>query len=701
MQGFLTSFLAYYRGIQESISVILARAARWLTEPAVQNPLEERQAQLLSLLILLTMLLDSAFWLGRIIFPRYKIALSVEAATSLGLVLVYALSRTKYYRASAVLVTVFATGIAVANTTTYPENSYIILFALSSLAAAAFLQKRYALLLLLLNGVIFGIVLLTLQERMQRYEVQDFLFYVVFSLLAFVFVSMREQDIRQIDQQARQLENNMRFYSSIIQSMSDGVVARTINGEMMTSNASAERILGMTPDQFLKGESGRAIHEDGTDFASEDFPAMVTLRTGVPQEEVVMGVHKPNGELCWISVSTQPLLLAGEAHPSGVVITFSDITAQRQMIQALKEREQRYRSLFEQVNDAVFILNLDGVHMDVNRKACEMLGYPYEELVNITAREVVAPAEYPKSQNILQQLLAGETIPIYERIFRHKNGTEFPVEINVQLVRDEAGEPIYLQSIVRDISRRKAGQQKILEFELLKERNRVFGEFIQAISHDLRTPLAVISNNTSLIRKTSTPEKYLQLIDAQVERLTKIVDALLTMSRLSQGSELEMESIEINLLVKSVVDKVLPLARQRSLSIQSSPTDAAPLVRGDRVELERMLWNLVHNAVFYTPEGGEPVLVSTAVEGDRVVISVHDRGVGIAEEDLPQLFRPFFRTDRARNLQTGGVGLGLAIAHKIAEVHGGGIRIESTPGEGSTFKVDLPIQKTTGYEETP
>jgi PAS domain-containing protein len=104
-------------------------------------------------------------------------------------------------------------------TATYPENSYIILFALSTLAAAAFL---------------------------------------------------REQDIRQ-------LENNMRFYSSIIQSMSDGVVTRTVNGEMMTSNASADRILRMTPDQFLKGESGRPIHEDSTDFASEDFPAMVNL----------------------------------------------------------------------------------------------------------------------------------------------------------------------------------------------------------------------------------------------------------------------------------------------------------------------------------------------------------------------------------------------------------------------------------------
>lgn len=181
----------------------------------------------------------------------------------------------------------------------------------------------------------------------------------------------------------------------------------------------------------------------------------------------------------------------GDETPFAVVASFTDITTRKQDERALKEAQKRYHALFDQRHDAVFILDLAGKHLDANRRAAELLGYSVEEIQQLTFLDL--SAESTQSEDKLARLVAGESLPMYERTFRKKDGREIPVEINVELVRNLDGQPRHIQSVVRDISERKRTQQNELELALEKERTRVLTTFVQDASHEFRTPLSIIN----------------------------------------------------------------------------------------------------------------------------------------------------------------------------------------------------------------
>lgn len=258
-------------------------------------------------------------------------------------------------------------------------------------------------------------------------------------------------------------------YRTTISTMSEGIVLQDNTSTILVCNRAAEAILGLTAEQMMGRNAmdprWRAIHEDGTPYPGETHPGTVALRTGVPQSNMVMGVHKPDGTLVWILINAQPLQREGEDKPHAVVTTFTDITDRKAAQDALIQSELRYRALFEQSNDAVFILDLSGGHQYVNQHAAEMFGYSVEELRQLGFRDIVVKDEVQPAENVLQRLLAGEDIAPYERSVRRKDGTVFPVEINAELVRDADGEPLHIQSLMRNITDRKQSEIALRESE--------------------------------------------------------------------------------------------------------------------------------------------------------------------------------------------------------------------------------------------
>lgn len=493
--------------------------------------------------------------------------------------------------------------------------------------------------------------------------------------------------LRQLRRQDSPLPN---LHHPIFQVTGKAIFVVRANGQILDYNEQAGDLLGLSPTTTIHDiyKMWSFIKENGDPLPFNEYPCQTTFANGCPQQQYVIGIQR-HGHLLWVASNTLPLYQGNTLF--AVAVSLKDITAERRYLKDLQDRERRYRSLFEQVNDAVFILDLNGVHVDVNHKACEMLGYNYHELINITFREVVANYEYPNSEGVLQRLLAGEIVPVYERIFRHKDGTEFPVEINVQLVHNDTGKPLYIQSIVRDIRRRKADAQRQMEYQLLQEQQAMLDEFIRDIAHDVRTPLTIISNSSYLLKKSSDhQEKYLKSIDDEVHRLSKLLDELLLMSRLNHGADLTMQPINLNSLLQQVIQSVMPLAAQKNLHIQPHPNPPIPEILGNVEAMANLFHNILKNAIFFSPNAAKPIEVISSVCPSEIVISIRDYGVGIAPEHLPKLFKPLHRSDTSRNSQTGGAGLGLTIAQKIAEAHGGGIRVESTQGEGSTFSVHLP-----------
>jgi len=216
--------------------------------------------------------------------------------------------------------------------------------------------------------------------------------------------------------------------------------------------------------------------------------------------------------------------------------------------------------------------------------------------------------------------------------------------------------------------------------------------FIADVGHELRTPLTVIKGNVNLMRKLGCgDDESLDSIEAEVDRLTRMVGDLLLLARAESGKlPLERHVVELDTLLLEVLQQTQVLAAAR-LDLRLGDIDQV-LVCGDRDRLKQVLLNLIGNAIKYTPEGGE-VIAGLGKDGDQACVTISDNGLGIPAEDLPHIFERFFRTEksRTRSKDGKGFGLGLSIAYWIVRHHGGQIDVDSKEGRGTTFSVWLPL----------
>jgi heavy metal sensor kinase len=235
--------------------------------------------------------------------------------------------------------------------------------------------------------------------------------------------------------------------------------------------------------------------------------------------------------------------------------------------------------------------------------------------------------------------------------------------------------------------------------QMIGRLERAFGrqrQFTADASHELRTPLAVIQAESTLaLRKERTEIDYrksLELVSREAAHMSALVDKLLFLARSDTGKEqLNLEAVNLKELVNDLASEIAPLCQEKRLECKLDPLENQ-VVQGDKVELKQLFFNLLDNAIRYTPSGG---IVSVSVErkGDTAVVAIRDSGIGIPEEHIPHIFERFYRVDEARSRAEGGTGLGLSICQHIAQVHGGRIEVESQVGQGSTFSVFLPLPK--------
>jgi signal transduction histidine kinase len=235
--------------------------------------------------------------------------------------------------------------------------------------------------------------------------------------------------------------------------------------------------------------------------------------------------------------------------------------------------------------------------------------------------------------------------------------------------------------------------QMIARLEMAFTRQR---QFTADASHELRTPLAVIQAESTLsLRKERKEIDYrgsLELISREVTHMSALVDELLFLARSDSGKEqLNLEALNLKELLTELASGTEVLCQEKGLQFKLDLLENL-VVKGDKVKLKQLFFNLLDNAVRYTRSGGI-VSVSLVRKGENAVLAIRDSGIGIPEKYIPHIFERFYRVDKARSRAEGGVGLGLSICQHVAEVHGGRIEVESQVGQGSTFSVFLPIFK--------
>lgn len=260
-------------------------------------------------------------------------------------------------------------------------------------------------------------------------------------------------------------------------------------------------------------------------------------------------------------------------------------------------------------------------------------------------------------------------------------------------LRDAQGNIIGLVGVSRDITDQKQAEQQRLDLALQKERLELLTEFIGNMSHDLKTPLSVIKTTLYLMERLNDPvrqEAKLQVIKEQTQRLEKLIQDVITMSRLENGMMPVFQPVDFNTIILDVEAKLRPTVERKHLNIHLNLDPYLPLLNADENELWRLIANLYENALHYTPEHGT-ITMTTYLADHKVVVDIQDTGIGIGKDDMPHIFDRFYRADPARSLERGGTGLGLAIVKRIVELHHGEIVVQSDEGKGSLFRVYLPI----------
>ena len=233
--------------------------------------------------------------------------------------------------------------------------------------------------------------------------------------------------------------------------------------------------------------------------------------------------------------------------------------------------------------------------------------------------------------------------------------------------------------------------------EQIENFDRSRSQFVSKASHELKTPLTAMKLLLEcLIDQPEMPDElrmeFMQDMNHEIDRLSGIITDLLTLSKMdSHDAVLRLTDTDLTALTEDALHTLRPVAERAGLRIV---TDLAPVVqmRGDASKLSQIVYNLVDNAVKYTPEGGE-IRVSLALKGRSAVLTIADDGIGIPPEEQAHVFDRFYRVDKARSRATGGTGLGLSIVRQMVQLHGGSITLNSQPGSGSVFTVELPVRK--------
>ncbi len=341
------------------------------------------------------------------------------------------------------------------------------------------------------------------------------------------------------------------------------------------------------------------------------------------------------------------------------------------LIRDARAAETRFRSLFENVPNAIFVADATGHYLDANPAATTLLGYTREEFLQRTVMDVsVSDRGAAEEYDRMRQEGAWRG----EHELRHKDGTVIPTEAQATAVVLPT-ETVYL-SVVRDISERRAAE-------------RMQQDFIAMVAHDLKNPLTTLKGNAQLMqRRNSFSERGIATIVAQANRLERLIDDLRDVARLdARGIALERTPVDLTALIRDRAEEAQTLTRIHDVRVQAPDT---PVIGDwDEDRLEQVIDNLLMNAIKYAPNGGE-IRVCVEDRSAEARISISDRGIGVPPETRARLFERFYRAESGIAADKKGLGLGLYISKALIEAHNGQIGVESSPGEGSTFFFTLP-----------
>ncbi|MDH3215283.1 MAG: ATP-binding protein [Candidatus Krumholzibacteria bacterium] len=367
-----------------------------------------------------------------------------------------------------------------------------------------------------------------------------------------------------------------------------------------------------------------------------------------------------------------------------------------------QELSRRYKTLQDNANDIIMIINKNtGKLVEVNRKCESVLGYSNEQLVGLSYFDLFAREDQYQARRDFINILSQKSLGFVDRRMINRDGNVIYVDINANLIKVK--EDLFIQMIVHNVSQRRMLEQQIIHKNQnlqevnrkLRQVDRMKTEFLANISHELRTPLSIIIAYSDSLRDPGLPEeerlKFVEVVAENSSNLLKLINNLLDLSKLEiSGQMLSMSLSHIHDVIKSIWPQMERLAAEKGIVLSFEPLGDIPVIYIDNNQIVRVIHCLVQNAIKFTDRGG-CVKLCTTRRAKEVWVQITDTGVGIHADELDDVFETFHQVDGSSSRKKGGMGIGLALARHIVELHKGRLWVESELGIGSTFTVSLPL----------
>ena len=467
--------------------------------------------------------------------------------------------------------------------------------------------------------------------------------------------------------------------AAIVASSDDAIVSKDLTGRITSWNTAAERMFGWTAKEVIGRPITIIIPPDRQ--AEEVFVLSQVSQGLVVDHFETVRQHK-DGSQVNVSLTISPIHAA-----DGTVIGASKIARDISDRRRLEWQALRLAAIVASSEDAIVSKSLDGVIQTWNAGAERMFGYSAAEAIGRHISLIIPEDRLHEETEVLRRVRAGESVEHFETVRRRKDGSFLDISLAVSPIR-RGSQIIGASKIARDIT-----EQRRLRKEA-EEASRMKDEFLAMLSHELRTPLNTVVGYAAMLRKGSMEEpqrsKAIDVIHRNAQTLTRLVGELLDTSRIVTGKiRLDVRDCNLSALANEAVENIRPSADAKGVLLESA-IEPGVATRGDRDRLRQVLWNLLTNAVKFTPAGGR-INVGLSAGPAEVRFVVQDTGIGLAAEALPHIFQRFWQGEAGRSREHSGLGLGLALSRHFVELHGGTIGARSEgPGKGTEVWFELP-----------
>ena len=348
-----------------------------------------------------------------------------------------------------------------------------------------------------------------------------------------------------------------------------------------------------------------------------------------------------------------------------------------------------FAAIVSSSDDAIISKDLNGMVLSWNAAAERMFGYTAAEAIGRHISLIIPEDRLDEEAFVIGRITSGGSVDHYETIRRRKDGSPIEISLSISPIHAADGTIIGASKIARDITERKQLER------VAQEASRTKDEFLATLSHELRTPLNTVMGYVQMLQNGSVPPdqqaRALEIIRRNAIALGRLVDDVLDTSRIVTGKmQLDLQPCAVASIIDEAVASIQPAAQAKGIELRRT-TDPGLVVLADTARLGQVLWNLLSNALKFTPGGGT-ISVSCREERGQAVIAVEDTGIGITATELPLIFQRFWQAPAGDTIRQGGLGLGLALARHLVELHGGSIGATSPgPALGTRVEVTLPL----------